>query len=350
MGWVRRAVVNVVGVLFGCLAIYVLVEGGSSAFLLAWDLGFKTAGGLRSGNYVRFDPELGWSNIPNAKLVDFNGPGQHVTIDPNGLRITPAREASDTITVLCSGDSFTFGVGAGDEQTWCYRLGADAPDIATLNAGEAAYGIGQMYLKARRLSDQIEWDVHVVAFIADDIRRATTGEFVGRNKPRFVLDGGALRLERETVTESSALYAWMRANKRIYANLRVLELGRRIGAKLSGAPPKPPSPDSTKELVGAIFEATAKMNAAQGRRTLFVFLPSGPGVDQTDVAWRPRVAEECQRRKLDCADLVAPFRALDETKQVAMFEPATRHYDADGNRWVAERIAELVRTSTSSAP
>ncbi len=346
----RRLLFNVLGVLVGCLLIYVVVEGACSALLLAWDLGFKTVGGLRSGKYVQFDDELGWVGAPGTHLADFSGPGRDITIDARSLRITAPPDDDDSVTVLCSGDSFTFGVGVGDTETWCYRLGVDHPRLATLNAGEPAYGLGQMYLKAARLADDVNWDVQVFAFIADDIRRMTTSEFVGRNKPRFVLDdAGALKLERDRVAESSRVYAWVRANKRVFANLRVLELSDRIRQKMAGPPAPRPSDDETARLAGAIFEQTAKLNAEKGRRAVFVFLPGGADVDPADTAWRPRIAAECKRRGLHCAELVTPFRALSDADQEGMFEPVTNHYNARGNAWIAERIAGLVRTATTAS-
>lgn len=343
-----RLVRNVLGVLAGCVAVYVLVEGASSAFLLVWDLGFKTAGGLRSGRHVQFDEELGWTNIPNARLDDFYAPGTTVTIDGDSLRTTRDTTTATAATrVLCSGDSFTFGVGASDEQTWCHLLGRD-PALSTRNAGEAAYGIGQMFLKGQRLSKTIDWDVQVFAFIADDIRRMTTSEFVGRNKPRFVLDGESAVLVAPTVEESSSAYAWFRANKRVFANLRVMELFGRLAYKLRGPPPPPPSDDEVARLAGALFEANRALNEKKNARAIYVFLPSGPGPDLPTITWRPRIAEECRRRGLTCYDLVEPFLRIDLETQHAMFEPLTHHYSARGNAWVASTIAPLVKTATTA--
>lgn len=348
MKTVRRTVANVFGVAIGCLVVYVVVEGASSALLLAWDLAFKTTRGLRSGKHVQFDERLGWIGTPNTHRVDFYGPGHDLTIDERSLRVTAPRDPSDDVTVLCSGDSFTFGVGVGDEETWCYQLGAHKEGVATLNTGEPGYGLGQVYLKAQRLADEVDWDVQVFAMIADDVRRTSSSEFIGRYKPRFVLDDEQLVLEQDHVTESSPIYAWVRANKRVFSGLRVLELSDRLRYKLSGPPPPPPSVEETTRLIGAIFEAVSKMNAERGRRAVFVFLPSGPDIDAPTTAWRPRIRAECARRGLVFVDLVEPFQRIPTSEQLGMFEDVTRHYNARGNAWVADRVFEIVRTATTA--
>ncbi|CAN0599250.1 unnamed protein product, partial [Laminaria digitata] len=170
------------------------------------------------------------------------------------------------------------GKGADNSTTWCERLGAKRPDLQAVNAGEEAYGLGQSYLKTKQLSSSLKWHVNVFAFIADDIRRMGTLDFMGRQKPRLVLSQGELQTQNVPVPEVSQLTLWMRANARVFKNLRFLEFAGRIGRKLggSGAALRGPRTDDEKAAVaGAILKAAQQLSAQQGAHFVAVFLPSG---------------------------------------------------------------------------
>jgi hypothetical protein len=344
MGRVASFSKALLGVLLACVVIFVLVEGVSSTVLLGWDSLFKTGPGLESRKHVQFDPELGWVNQPGLVAPDLYGPGVGATINAQSLRaqhefspaVPPGRSR-----VLCSGDSFTFGVGNADAETWCQQLEAAHPQVEAANAGEAAYGIGQMYLKARRLSEQqLKWNVHVTGFIADDVRRLTTLDFGGRNKPRARLKDGVLTWEGQPVTQASPLYLWFRANRRVFAPLRFLELGGRVGQKFSKPGPRGAawSPAETADTVIAVFEATRELSRAQDAVAVFAFLPSGPHFDPEDERWRRELLPRCAAKGLICLDVVAPIRALDDASEDGMYTARWAHFSADGNRRVAEAL------------
>lgn len=346
---VTRFLKALLGVIVACVVIFVLVEGVSSTVLFVWDGLFKTGAGLASRKHVKFDEQLGWVNQPGLKVPDLYGPGLGATINAQSLRaqhdLSGAVPAGRS-RVLCSGDSFTFGVGNGDDETWCQQLEVQHPQVEAANAGEAAYGIGQMYLKSKRLSEQLKWNVHVTGFIADDIRRLTTLDFIGRNKPRPNLkDDGTLVWEGTPVAQASPLYLWFRANRRVFSPLRFLELGGRLGKKFSKPAPGGAgwSQARTADTVIAVFEATRELSQAQDAVAVFAFLPSGPHFDPEDERWRRELLPRCAEKGLICIDVVAPIRALDDATEDAMYTAAWGHYSADGNKRVAEALwAELV--------
>ena len=344
MKWVLGAIKTVVAILAACALIFVLVEGGASTILLTWDLAFKSSGGLNSRKHVQFDPELGWVSQPNLSVPGLFGPGADGTINGQSLRarrdFTPQVPAG-RVRVLCSGDSFTFGVGNRDGETWCDALEAAHPTLETMNAGEPGYGVDQMYLKARRLANQLRWDVHVTAFIGDDVRRITTTDFIGRAKPRVVLDEGELSFENQPVERPSEAYLWFRANKRVFQPLRFLELAARFGRKSGGGGGGGGDgwgEAQTVDAMLALFEATRALAAEQGALAVFVYLPSGPDVSAEDTKWLAALAPLAAERGLVFIDLVSPLRALDDATEAGMYTAAWRHYSADGNRRVADAL------------
>ena len=346
MDRLKSALLSAVGIVVACLVIFVLVEGLSSTCPLAWGA-TKARGFLGSRKHVRFDHRLGWTNKEGTSLKDRFGPGKHVTIDGLGLRAgkDPSKEIPDgKRRILCTGDSFTFGKGNGDDETWCARLAARHPEAQVLNAGEEAYGIGQIHLKGERLMEKLDWNVQVFAFIADDVRRMTTLDFIGRNKPRLVLDEGKLQLQNFPVRRSSDTYLWFRANRRMFQNLRFLELGQRLGRKFSSPPAGAGGFDDrvVADTLGTILETTHRLNTERGGRALFVFLPSGPDFNAPTERWRPLFLAQCKTRNLDCIDAVAPFDEEDEADLRPLYDPVYAHYSAEGNVRIAKIIDEAL--------
>ena len=68
------------------------------------------------------------------------------TVDGRGRRVTPA-PASPRATIVFAGDSFTFGTGVEDHETYTWLLGSEHwPDVKVVNAGVGGWGITQGYL------------------------------------------------------------------------------------------------------------------------------------------------------------------------------------------------------------
>jgi len=70
---------------------------------------------------ARHDAELGWVSVPHLDLEDAWGRGR--TLRTNGRGFRGDRELAPEpdpgrISVVCSGDSFTYGEGVGDDSTW----------------------------------------------------------------------------------------------------------------------------------------------------------------------------------------------------------------------------------------
>lgn len=356
MSWLRKLAQSTLITLVGCLVIFVLVEGVSSTVLLAWD-STKLVAQLGSARHVRFDDELGWSNAANTSILDRYGPGRSVHINSQGLRAQQTFTASvpaERIRILCSGDSFTFGKGADDSTTWCERLGAKRADIQPVNAGEEAYGLGQIYLKTKKLSASMKWNVNVFAFIADDIRRMGTLDFIGRQKPRLVLSEGKLQIQNVPVPKASQLTLWMRANGRVFRNLRFLEFAGRIGRKLGGPGSRmqgPRSDDERAAVAGAILKAAQQLSERQGAQFVAVFLPSGAPLAADDAVWRPLIAEQCAKLGIPFFDAVGPPLAQHSiTERQEFYDPVYRHYSPAGDQLIADLIWAHLNQNQPLAP
>jgi hypothetical protein len=96
----------------------------------------------------RTDDRYGYLLRPNARDRD-RTPDYDVlySVDEAGYRVTPS-PAAPRATVMMIGDSFTFGTGVADGDTFSYVLGSRHwPDVKVINAGVFGWGLTQSYLK-----------------------------------------------------------------------------------------------------------------------------------------------------------------------------------------------------------
>ncbi|MBL8198295.1 MAG: hypothetical protein JNJ67_05115 [Chromatiales bacterium] len=120
-----------------------------------------------------YDPQLGWRMAANwqGRHVHFDFDVRYSTND-QGLRGAnwprPTTSGSERIAVL--GDSFTFGLGVNDDETFVQLLNAGGSGATYLNTGIAGYSTDQqlLYLKDRLATWQVDQLVLVV-YLANDL-------------------------------------------------------------------------------------------------------------------------------------------------------------------------------------
>ena len=87
--------------------LLVVIEGTASlvGFALALSEGLMPP--ERERLHMRFDPDLGWSSVPDTRLENFYGPGRNLTINSQGVRAKHAYAAQPPEgkrRALCAGD------------------------------------------------------------------------------------------------------------------------------------------------------------------------------------------------------------------------------------------------------
>jgi lysophospholipase L1-like esterase len=118
-----------------------------------------------------YDPQLGWRMAANwqGRHVHFDFDVRYSTND-RGLRGAnwPRPTGSERIAVL--GDSFTFGLGVNDDETFVQLLNAGGSGATYLNVGIAGYSTDQqlLYLRDRLATWQVDQLVLVV-YLANDL-------------------------------------------------------------------------------------------------------------------------------------------------------------------------------------
>lgn len=90
-----------------------------------------------------------------------------VTIEPDGSRWTGAPPERARREVLAFGDSWIFGYGVHDEQTWAWHLQAARPDLGVRLHALTGYALGQALLRVRQLRERITADDILILGYAD---------------------------------------------------------------------------------------------------------------------------------------------------------------------------------------
>jgi hypothetical protein len=133
-----------------------------------------------------YDSVLGWRSRPGH-----SEPGVH--IDEHGLRVAaPLPSPLRGGPILLAGDSNTFGVEVGDEETWAAHL-QTSTGRPVFNAGVPAYGFDQTVLRTEIEARATHPTDIVVGLIAHDLPRMEASRLWGANRPYFdIADGRAV--------------------------------------------------------------------------------------------------------------------------------------------------------------
>ena len=119
---------------------------------------------------------LGWTLNKNVRRSSKLAGNFDViyTTDSNGFRTTPDRPYAK-LSIYFFGDSFTFGHGVADEETFASIVSSVWLDehVKIVNAGVNGYGITQMYGRFLEVLDQLkEGDIVIFTPISKDLLRS----------------------------------------------------------------------------------------------------------------------------------------------------------------------------------
>jgi len=162
---------------------------------------------VEHSSVYRYDPELGWSAIPNSNAVVWESGSVSVHHNSLGLRdVEYLRTAKPTILFI--GDSLVWGYNVEADQRFTEKLRPALPHHTIVNAGISGYGTDQEYLLLSRLWNEIEPHVVVLMFCVDNDRLDnTTNRRADYYKPYFVQSSsGGIVLQGQPVPKSRQWY------------------------------------------------------------------------------------------------------------------------------------------------
>ncbi len=191
----------ILGILLAALLGGVLIR--LSGINLQWSL--RQIVSVLSGSSIvgiwQEDPVLGWVNIAGSTGRHRKPLVYDVTyhIDEYGHREISG--AYDRPKMLILGDSYTFGQGVEDAESFPSRLQERFPNLKIVNGGVSAWGTGQALLALRQyLAEYTDLKLVVYQFITADLernyRRKSWLDHIARSRglrvPFFDLEGGRL--------------------------------------------------------------------------------------------------------------------------------------------------------------
>jgi hypothetical protein len=285
------------------------------------------------GLYVA-DDRLGWAPRPGAVVRHRLADNYDVTyrIDEQGLRAhTPSPAA--TVRVHVFGDSFTFGQGVEDDQTYPALLQqALGPAYEVVSYGVNGYGPEQMYLRMERYADRIAaGDLVLWAPVSEDLGRS----FID---PRYICALAAsqrLRIEVAPVLGPDGFEAAMVGERctglDVFLGRSFLPFANIVNTVLDWL--RHPRLIANADRILARAKA---LSATRGARFALIFLVQ-PG--------------ECRSHAyaFDPAGLAQPYQSLfaacpaDPAAIDRLHFPADGHWTRAGHRWAARALLDLLR-------
>ncbi len=289
---------------------------------------------VRNGYPSAYDADLGWIPRPGAS-GDENFWHTRVTIDSQGFRVHPQHAPAKAPTILAMGDSFTFGDGVSDDQSWPAHL-ERLSSQHVVNAGVFGYGFDQIVMRAERVAPQVHPDWTVVAFYPDDIRRCGVSSYYAQ-KPYFKLEGDKLVLQNVPVPtpdrdKPSRIKVVMG-----YSYLLNSIFVRLFPAWWLGDARVVPVHNDEIAVSTKLVDRLAKTAESQHCKVLLVAITRSR-TDKDDLA---------MTRKLLQAGAADGFATLLLALPQRM-ENASKHFNDAGNAWVAEQILGRMQGKTET--
>ncbi len=308
--------------------------------------------------WIEYHPILGWFNQRSKKALLVDGGGWKAEINTNSQGLRGSRDYSiqkpaHTTRVVSLGDSFVFGWGVKDNETFSARLEQFDPNLEVLNFGVAGYGLDQILLSYRELVREYQPDVVIVAIYPEDFWRATRSfRDTGHAKPYFTLSGKQLLLHNvptpqpfelkynqfpdliesnkiEDFFEKSILYRLFRR--------AILRIGKDLGWV---------DPDSTDEwLLGRqLLKAFLSDIRADGAQALFVIVPPDRWFKSSqEDSFKRSLLRFVEREQVPTIDLTPIFlKLIQQSDLTEYYIKDDWHWTAKGHKLVALTLMDYI--------
>ena len=301
---------------------------------------------VRHRGMQRYHPRLGWENRPGGHSV---AGGVKVSVDEHGRRFVgaaPGLSHGSPTPLILLGDSVTFGLGVSDDETFAASLSQGSAPYHVTNLAVPGYGPGQSALRFESERPFSRPAVVILGLcLGNDLADVVSRHHLYDErlpKPRFVLRGGALRLEDEHV-----------GGQRLRSLLDRSFLLARLGPSVEAPGPQHEqtarrldalrrhSPEAEDTLV-AIVERLRGQVESRGARLLVVAFPDFRTLDPKSVRW-PRLQKKLAPHidLLDLTRVLAPDQETYARNSLDHIGHLSRHGHEHAARAVRGRLARL---------
>lgn len=318
---------------------------------------------------VRYDPQLGWQLTPGwrggHRHHDFD---VRYAIDDLGFRVDPARPRERRGKVVAVvGDSFTFGLGVNDGETFVSALNQRGTNTF-LNLSMPGYSTDQeALLIEREVLKRHPDELLLVVYVGNDLLDNQFSRPIqfAATKPYFELTTNGLTLRNVPVPAVAdparaappdlatvVLGSTNRNSGLVPALTRRFTIARLVSEELL------PAPDYSRvfaarfgpaiDLFGAILVRINQECTVAGTRLTVLVLAGRSFVEQPrslsaqyQEFFRQQVMRVCEQRGIPAHDLATGLRRDFQASKARLFHPNDGHLTPAGHAAVARAILEL---------
>lgn len=342
----RTIVVNVL--VLGLMLV--AVEGLTSLVLLVYDV--VTTPFPAELNHTRYDPDLGWVNIPNVHVTNLYGPNTYLTTNEQGFRNDQTFDIAvpkGKFRIVCSGDSFTLGWGVDNDHVWCERLKSYNPRLETVNMGQGGYGVDQAYLWYKRDGSKFQHQIQLLAFITEDFLRMSFDTYAGYAKPVMKEQHGALVTTNVPVPRHSYDHSWLTAQAGNLEAWRTFQFIKRALKKSGMIQAGPPTTESmtgdileqTRIVLRKLFADLKQVNEQKLSHLVLVYFPVESELTaEVPREWIDFIKAEAAAQNIILINFFDDFQSLSHKEIIAMYRKKDGHFTERGNEFVAKMLYE----------
>lgn len=283
----------------------------------------------------RKDPELVYALKPGAsdRHVSLGNFEARYVIDDRGRKkIQPSGDGLPSMHVF--GDSFTFGYGVDNQDTWLNIVQSQIGDQYQIyNYGVAGYSLEQMYLSMRRHAAEIqEGDVVIFAPVSTDLERSLVG--------KTYVCGGVIRDQQAEIFPKlrNGEWVWLELEDECnyyFDTLLANSIFPISFGSLYQAWRKAAHHQAMIDNADRIFAEAERLAVLRGASFHLLFLAT---------------PDECAQGafSFDISDLASPYRSFlpycpdSAPASLELRFPHDGHWNERGNRWAAEAFLEVL--------
>ena len=352
---------NLLLLIFSLLLALLAFEGGLRLF---WD-GYYVKD---QDAYATPSATRSWQNLPD--VAPTRGEPEFVfraTHDSLGHRrgAAAASPGSPEKRVFVLGDSFTYGIGVQDHETFCARVEQLDPRLELVNGGVNGYGTAQQLVMLREDGPRLRPDAVLVAFFWNDV-----GNSYNREHPRFRLFDGVLRDpdpvpvaapgpgrgDRRKLLRHSYAYRFASDRLKMIRYWWKVALGVAIEeSDFVSAADRAEAWELEAALVREIRDEAARL----GARTILTAIPDQVriepetrvvGLDPADYDVDDHIFAIARELDVAVIDLAPALRAAAQTDSAPLYYRKDRHLTVRGNEVVARALQEALDVLLFSRP
>lgn len=322
-----------------------LVAGGTIAALLLIELSVRIATrslltweSKEAEDCCITDPMVG-------RLIKDPGKRRHpikgftMTIGEHGIRLngTPSPSGRPTLVV---GDSFAFGDGVDDQNTWPAVL-ERLSGRPVINAGMIAFGLDQAVLRAEQLFDVYVPDTIIVAFIPHDVLRCEMSYWSGFAKPYFDVTLAGLALHPAEAPEPPAFAPMRRVLARSMAlDILFPKFLHWEGPEVQNVHHRGP------EVACLLMQRLAAFSRTHEVQVVILAHPQQATATPQDLEIKNGVLACAAANQLATVDVFPVIELLPPVQREQLFD---RHFTADGYHLMGQEVAHFL-THRASEP